>query len=129
MRAPASTIVTGPRAPARSALAAAQEAGDLLQRTLRGGQPDALRRAPRELLEPLEDEREVRAALGGRQRVDLVDDHGLDRRSVSRACEVSIRKSDSGVVIRMSGGCAAMRRARRPGVSPVRMPTDGTWNA
>ena len=46
-------------------------------------------------------------------------------RSVSRAPDVSIRYSDSGVVIRMSGGWR--RRAVRSlaGVSPVRMPTVG----
>jgi hypothetical protein len=43
------------------------------------------------VLEPLEGEREVAAALGRGHRVDLVDDDGLDVRSVSRACEVSIR--------------------------------------
>ena len=32
----------------------------------------------RDLFEPLERQREVRAALGRRDRVDLVDDHGLD---------------------------------------------------
>ena len=32
-------------------------------------------------------------------------------RSVSRACEVSSRKSDSGVVIRTSGGCRSIRGA------------------
>ena len=40
---------------------------------------------PCERLEPLQGQGEVRAALGGRQRVDLVHDDGVDRRSVSRA--------------------------------------------
>ncbi len=31
-----------------------------------------------ELVQPFERQREVRAALGGRQRVDLVDDHPAD---------------------------------------------------
>ena len=44
-------------------------------------------------------------------------------RSVSRACEVSSRKSDSGVVIRMSGGCAASLRRSSAAVSPVRTAT------
>src|SRR5690606_3131735 len=44
-------------------------------------------------------------------------------RSVSRACEVSIRNSDSGVVMRMSGGWVASRRRSAGGVSPVRTPT------
>ena len=37
--------------------------------------------------------------------------------------EVSIRYSDSGVVIRMSGGCASMSRRSLCGVSPVRIAT------
>ena len=43
--------------------------------------------------------------------------------SISRACEVRIRYSDSGVVIRMSGGLRAIAARSRWGVSPVRMPT------
>ena len=42
-------------------------------------------RPARALLEPLEGERQVRAALGAHQRVDLVHDHGLDRAPGSRA--------------------------------------------
>ena len=44
-------------------------------------------------------------------------------RSDSRAAEVSSRNSDSGVVIRMSGGVRAKARRSSAGVSPVRMPT------
>ncbi len=44
-------------------------------------------------------------------------------RRVSRAFEVSIRNSDSGVVIRMSGGRRSRRARSATGVSPVRMPT------
>ena len=44
-------------------------------------------------------------------------------RSASRACEVSIRNSDSGVVIRMSGGVVASLRRSDAGVSPERTPT------
>ena len=63
---------------ARPVLAvAAQEAGDLVERPLRGRQADALRRRVGDRLEPLEREHEVGAALGRRERVDLVDDHGL----------------------------------------------------
>ena len=43
--------------------------------------------------------------------------------SVSRAAEVSIRNSDSGVVIRMSGGLVISSRRRPGGVSPERTPT------
>ena len=44
-------------------------------------------------------------------------------RSASRACEVSSRNSDSGVVIRMSGGAADSLRRSSAAVSPVRTPT------
>ena len=57
---------------------AAEEAGDLGERPLRGRQPDALRRLVRDLLQPLERHREVGAALGGGEGVDLVDDDRLD---------------------------------------------------
>ena len=43
--------------------------------------------------------------------------------SIARACEVRSRNSDSGVVMRMSGGWRAIRARSSPGVSPVRMPT------
>ena len=56
----------------------AQEPRDLIERTLRGGQADALGRLLGELVQPFERQREVRAALGGRQGVDLVDDHPPD---------------------------------------------------
>ena len=49
-----------------------------------------------------------------------------DRRR-SRACEVSSRKSDSGVVIRMSAGWRRKRARSLAGVSPVRMATVGVW--
>ena len=57
---------------------AAEEAGDLLERALRGRQPDALGRAGGDLLEPLERQRQVGAALGRGEGVDLVDDDRLD---------------------------------------------------
>ncbi len=44
-------------------------------------------------------------------------------RSVSRTALVSIRYSDSGVVMRMSGGLVRRRRRSAGVVSPVRMPT------
>jgi hypothetical protein len=59
-------------------VAAAEEARDRRERALRRGEADPLRRALRERLEPLEREREVRAALRAGERVDLVDDHPLD---------------------------------------------------
>ena len=44
-------------------------------------------------------------------------------RSVSRAWLVSIRNSDSGVVIRMSGGAVESLRRSAALVSPLRSPT------
>jgi hypothetical protein len=41
--------------------------------------------------------------------------------SRSRACDVSSRKSDSGVVIRMSAGSRRNRARSDAGVSPVRI--------
>ena len=75
LREPASTIVTG-RWP--SVGLAAEEARDLVERALRRREADALRRRVGDRLEAFEREHEVRAALGRRERVDLVDDHGLD---------------------------------------------------
>ena len=46
-------------------------------------------------------------------------------RSTSRAAEVSIRYSDSGVVIRMSGGSRRMAARSRCEVSPLRSATVG----
>ena len=57
---------------------AAEEPGDLLDRADRGGQPDPLGRPLEQLVEPLERQRQVRAALGAGHRVHLVDDHRLD---------------------------------------------------
>ena len=81
LRMPASTMVTGrgcATSPAAAGVEAAEEAGDLVERPLGGRQADALGRPLAEGFEPLEGERQVRAPLGGGQRVDLVDDHRLD---------------------------------------------------
>jgi hypothetical protein len=54
-------------------------AADLLERVLRRGEPDALHLVLRvQRAEPLERQRHVRAALGRRDRVDLVEDDALD---------------------------------------------------
>ena len=63
--------------------AAGDEAPDLLERALGGGEPDALERLVGDLREPLEREREVGAALRAGDGVHLVDDHRLDRRAAS----------------------------------------------
>ena len=55
-------------------LAPAQVGGDRLQRALRGGQADALRRRAGQRVEALQRQGQVGAALGAGQRVDLVHD-------------------------------------------------------
>ena len=57
---------------------AGQVGGDLLDRAHGGRQPDPLGRAVEQLVEPVEGDREVRAALGVGDGVHLVDDHRLD---------------------------------------------------
>ena len=76
LRAPASTMATSRPSPA-----AAEEAGDRLERALRRAEADALeRRGVRgpEALQALEAQREVGAPLGAGDRVDLVHDDVLD---------------------------------------------------
>ena len=55
-----------------------EESSDLVQRALRRGESDALEAPTREALEPFQREREMRAALGRDDGVDLVDDDALD---------------------------------------------------
>ena len=59
-------------------LHAAEEARHFVERPLCGRQADTLNRLRRERGEALERQREMGAALGRHQRVDLVDDEGLD---------------------------------------------------
>ena len=78
------------------------EPPDLLERVLRRGQPDALDVAAGLFHEPLERQRQVRAALGLRDRVDLVQDHGLraleDRARLAREHQVQrLRRRDQDV--------------------------------
>ena len=82
----------------------------------------ARRRADHQLLEPLERERQVRAALVAGHRVDLVHDHGahVARASARLDSAVSRMKSDSGVVTSTCGGRRAACRRSCAGVSPVR---------
>ncbi len=58
--------------------AAAEEAGDLVERTLGRRETDPLEWLVGDLLEPLERQREVRAALRRGEGVDLVDDDRVD---------------------------------------------------
>ena len=68
---------------------AAEKARDLFERPLRRREPDALQTARdcriAECFEPFERQRQVRAALAGNERVDLVDDDRVDRASAARA--------------------------------------------
>ena len=59
---------------------AREKAPDVLERLLRGRQADALERALRQRLQPLDREREVAAALVAIEGVDLVHDDRPDRR-------------------------------------------------
>ena len=85
-----------------------QELRDPLQRALGRREPDPLRLGAAlsadQVVEALEGQGEVGAALGLGDGVDLVDDHRLDAGQDLARREVMIRYSDSGVVIRMSGG-------------------------
>ena len=90
----------------------------------RRGQPDALRRGVEELVEPFERQGEVGAALVPATACTSSTMTVSTRVSVSRAADVSIRNSDSGVVIRMSGGFLISARRSPAGVSPERTPTE-----
>jgi hypothetical protein len=57
--------------------AAGDEPADLLQRSLGSGQADPLRRRADQMLQALQRQREMGAALRARNGVDLVDDHRL----------------------------------------------------
>ena len=56
----------------------AQESRHLFERPLRCREADALQRLLCQRLQPLQGQGKVRAALGGNQRVNLVDDDGVD---------------------------------------------------
>ena len=115
--------LTGRRPPA-------EEARHLLQRSLRGREPDALRRAGRDLLEPLEGQGEVGPALGRGEGVDLVDDDRLDTderlRGGRRQHQVQAlgggdqqvrRAPDEALAVtrgRVAGAHGDLRRRRRP---------------
>ena len=71
-------LLRAPRVDELDLAPARDEAADLLERPLRGRQADALDRLAGQPVEPLQAERQVRAALGARDGVHLVDDHRLD---------------------------------------------------
>ena len=81
---------------------AGQEGGHLLDRPHRRRQPDPLRRPVEQLVEPVERDGEVRAALGVGHRVHLVDDHRLDpaqrlARGAGEQQEQRLRRRDEDV--------------------------------
>ena len=113
--APASTIVTGRGLQVRSALAAAEEARHLLERPLGGGEADALER-------PRATSSSSRSSESARCAPRFVPTSAWISSTITvstgarnaRACEVRRRKSDSGVVMRMSGGVRAACAPARP---------------
>ena len=126
LRAPGVHDRHRPRLPGRARPRRPQVAGHLVERPLGGGEADPLQRRTGDLLEPLEGQREVRAALRAHEGVDLVHDHHLDRREQGARLrgqdeEERLRGGDEDVG-RAAGPCAPARLA---GVSPVRIATRG----
>ena len=94
-----------------------QERGDGFDRRLCRREADALERRCRDLLEPLEGQREVRAAAGVDDRVNLVDDDRLDGPEHRPAAlagqqqEQRFRRRDQNVRrLPQHGGALALRR-------------------
>ena len=84
------------------AVCAAEKTADLLQRALRGREADALRLNLGELAQPLQAQRQVAAALGRRDGMDLVDDQPADRgqdlaRGAGQDEEQRLRRGDEDV--------------------------------
>ena len=93
-----------------------QEARDLLDRLLRRRQADAQQAAAAQRRQPLERQRQVRAALVRRDGVDLVDDHGArgrEHRAAGLGAEQDVERLRRGDddVRRRSGACARARPA------------------
>ena len=107
------------RAGGTGVVVAAEEPGDLLERSLRGREADPLQRAVDGAFQPLEAERQVRAALRRGDGVDLVDDHGarglehLDAPRGEQQVE-ALRSGDEDVGRLAQHACAvALRRVTR----------------
>ena len=101
-----------------------QIAGDLVHRADRRGQTDTAGRPGQQLVQPLQRQRRDARRAWCRPRRAPRRGSRSRRRSARRGpADVSIRNSDSGVVIRMSGGLVAIERRSAGGVSPERMPT------
>ena len=111
------------------ALRTDEETADFFQRPLGGREADALHVSPGRLSQPLQRRGpDAMPRLSAPPRGSHRRSPTPCRRRRSRACEVSIRYSDSGVVMRMSGGmaqhvagarAAACRRCAR---APARRP-------
>ncbi len=108
---------------------AAQESGDLVERPLRGRERNALRRRVGQCVEPFEREHQVRAALGRREGVDLVDDHRLHAaqrlsrlRSEHEIERLGCRDEDVGrsarELLALLGGSVARAHGHGRGVEP-----------
>ena len=82
-----------------------KELGNLLNRFLRCRKPDAHGRYVRELVEPLQREHQMRAALVVGHGVNLVDDHGLD--VAQDAAALLCRQAGCRATPASSPGCAA----------------------
>ena len=95
---------------------AAEEPRDFVERPLRRRQPDPLRRTLAVRLQPLERQRQVRAALGRHQRVNLVDDDRVDRAQrlarVRRQQQIErLRRRDQNVGrLALKAGALGLRR-------------------
>ena len=91
-----------------------QELRHLLDGLLRRGQADALHGLRGIRRQPLERERQMRAALGLRHGVDFVDDHGAHGRAASRAPRRSsaVDRATRAWSRGCAAACAASRRAR-----------------
>jgi hypothetical protein len=85
----------------------AEETGHRVERPHRRRQADALRVPLRQVGEPFERQREMRAALGRRQCMNLVDDHGLDRGERLR------RPRSEDEIQRLGSGDQDLRRVAR----------------
>ena len=99
------------------------------QRPLRGGETNALHAALGDGFEPLEREGQVRAALGGDDGVDLVDDHGVHLAQAGGGVRGQqqverLRRGDENF-----GGMAAEVARSFCDVSPVRTLISGWWTS
>ncbi len=112
-------LLAGPGVDERDRAAAGDETPDLLERPLGGGEPEPLNPPCGETLQPFHREREMRAALGTGDRVDLVEDQRLDaaqalagRRGEHQVERLGRRDQD---VRRRLHELAAVLRRRVPG--------------